>query len=101
AEGSAGDGRNKLTDGLVRVFDAQPSRRVLACQAADSWHNNMQTALEQWLERGIAPDAVVATHSTNGVVDRLRPLCPYPQVATYKGNGDTNDPTNFSCRDPN
>jgi feruloyl esterase len=62
---------------------------------------DMQTALEQWLERGIAPDAVVATHSTNGVVDRGRPLCPYPQVASYKGNGDTNDATNFSCRDPN
>src|SRR4029453_1582458 len=59
AEGSAGDGRNKLTDGLVRVFDAQPSRRVLACQAADSWHNNMQTALEHWLESGIEPDTGV------------------------------------------
>ena len=61
---------------------------------------DMQTALEQWLERGIAPDTVVATHSTNGVVDRSRHLCPYPQVATYKGNGDTNDAMNFTCQDP-
>jgi feruloyl esterase len=61
---------------------------------------DMQTALEQWLERGIAPDAIVATHSLNGVVDRSRPLCPYPQVAIYKGSGDTNDAANFSCRDP-
>jgi feruloyl esterase len=60
---------------------------------------DMQTALEQWLERGVAPDAIAATHSTNGVVDRSRPLCPYPEVATYKGNGDTNDAMNFVCRD--
>jgi len=60
---------------------------------------DMQTALERWLEQGMAPDAVVATHSISGVVDRSRPLCPYPQVATYKGSGDTNDAVNFSCRD--
>ena len=26
-----------------------------------------------------------------------RPLCPYPQVAKYKGSGDTNDAANFVC----
>jgi feruloyl esterase len=62
---------------------------------------DMQAALEQWVERGIAPEAVVATHSTNGVVDRSRPLCPYPKVAAYSGRGDSNDAANFSCSDPN
>jgi feruloyl esterase len=62
---------------------------------------DMQAALEQWVERGVAPQEIVATHSTNGVVDRLRPLCPYPNVAVYKGSGDTNDAANFVCRDPN
>jgi feruloyl esterase len=62
---------------------------------------DMQAALELWVERGIAPDEIVATHSTNGVIDRLRPLCPYPKVAVYKGTGDTNDAANFVCRDPN
>ena len=33
--------------------------------------------------------------------DRLRPLCPYPKVAVYKGQGNTNDAANFVCRDPN
>jgi feruloyl esterase len=61
---------------------------------------DMQAALEQWVERGIAPDQIVATHSINGVVDRLRPLGPYPKLTEYKGNGDTNDATNFVCRDP-
>lgn len=62
---------------------------------------DMQAALEDWVERGIAPEEIVATHSTNGVVDRLRPLCAYPKVAVYKGKGDTNDAVNFVCRDPN
>src|SRR2546430_14569944 len=59
---------------------------------------DMQAALEQWVERGIAPDTIVATHSINGVIDRSRPLCPYPAVAVYKGKGDTNDAANFACR---
>ena len=62
---------------------------------------DMQTAMEHWVERGIAPNEIVASHSTNGVADRLRPLCPYPKVAMYKGKGDMNDATNFVCRDPN
>lgn len=61
---------------------------------------DMQAALEQWVERGIAPDQILATHSINGVVDRSRPLCPYPKIAVYKGNGDKNDAANFVCRDP-
>ena len=58
---------------------------------------DMQAALEQWVERGIAPDTAIARHSTNGVVDRSRPLCPYPAVAVYSGKGDTNDAANFTC----
>ena len=61
---------------------------------------DMQAALEQWVERGIAPDQILATHSINGVVDRSRPLCPYPKIALYKGKGDMNDAANFVCRDP-
>ena len=60
---------------------------------------DMQAALEQWVERGIAPETVIATHSTNGTVDRSRPLCSYPKVAVYSGKGDTNDAANFACGD--
>ena len=31
-------------------------------------------------------------------VDRTRPLCPYPQVAAYKGSGSTDEAANFECR---
>ena len=58
-------------------------------------------ALVQWVENGVAPDSIMASHSTGGVVDRTRPLCPYPKVATYTGTGSINDGANFVCNDPN
>ncbi|HET9215397.1 MAG TPA: tannase/feruloyl esterase family alpha/beta hydrolase, partial [Terriglobia bacterium] len=53
---------------------------------------------DQWRDKGIAPDSIPASHATNGVVDRTRPLCPYPQVAQYKGTGDTNVASSFQCK---
>ena len=60
----------------------------------------MLTALENWVEKGTAPAAVIATHTTDGVVDRTRPLCPYPQVARYIGTGSIDDAANFRCEAP-
>ena len=56
------------------------------------------TALEEWVEKGIKPAHLIASHTTNGVVDRTRPLCPYPQVATYKGSGSIDDAASFVCK---
>jgi feruloyl esterase len=53
--------------------------------------------LEQWVEQGKKPAQIVASHSANGQVDKTRPLCPFPQVAKYKGSGSTNDAANFAC----
>jgi hypothetical protein len=53
--------------------------------------------LVQWVEHATAPESVVATHRTNGVVDRTRPLCRYPMVARWSGQGSTDDAANFSC----
>ena len=61
---------------------------------------DMQTALEQWVERSVAPDQIIATRSIGGVVDRSRPLCVYPKTAVYLGKGDINDASSFACRDP-
>jgi len=60
--------------------------------------------LVEWVENGNAPDFLVATHSTDGVVDNERPLCPYPERAVYTGPaGGANDPANwvagnFTCQ---
>jgi feruloyl esterase len=58
------------------------------------------TALEEWVEDGIAPEKIIAFHSTAGEIDRVRQLCPYPQVAVYRGKGSTNRAANFACRLP-
>jgi feruloyl esterase len=57
-------------------------------------------ALERWVEQGIAPAQITAYHVTDNRVDMSRPLCPYPQVAEYKGSGSTNDAANFTCKQP-
>jgi len=57
-------------------------------------------ALEQWVEKGKAPETIIASHLTNGKVDRTRPLCPYPQVAVYQGTGSIDDAANFRCAAP-
>ena len=54
-------------------------------------------AMEQWIENGQAPDKIIASHMTDGAVDRTRPLCPYGKVAKWKGSGSTDDAANFAC----
>jgi feruloyl esterase len=54
----------------------------------------------EWVEHGKTPDMIVAAHSTNGQVDRTRPLCPYPQIAKYKGSGSIDEAQNFACMKP-
>jgi feruloyl esterase len=56
--------------------------------------------LEQWVEKGKAPELIIASHATEGKVDRTRPLCPYPQVARYTGTGSSDDASNFVCKAP-
>jgi feruloyl esterase len=55
------------------------------------------SVLEQWVEHGTAPDKIIAAHRTREVEDMTRPLCPYPEIAKWKGSGSTNDATNFVC----
>ena len=61
---------------------------------------DMLSALDAWVDTGVAPTRVVASHSTGGVVDRTRPLCPYPQMARYKGAGSIDAAENFECAAP-
>ena len=50
------------------------------------------------MEQGKAPDMIPASHAKDGKVDRTRPLCPYPQVASYKGSGSIDEAANFVCK---
>jgi hypothetical protein len=53
------------------------------------------TPLEAWVEKGIAPEQIIATGS-----NMSRPLCVYPNVARYKGSGNPNDASSFQCVAP-
>jgi feruloyl esterase len=55
-------------------------------------------AMRRWVEQGQAPNDVPASRVEHGRVVRTRPLCPFPQVATYRGSGSTDDANNFVCK---
>ena len=59
---------------------------------------DMLAVMRRWVERNQAPRDVIASRVEHGNVVRTRPLCPYPQVATYRGRGSTDDASNFSCQ---
>lgn len=72
---------------------------------------DMLSALVAWVEKGQAPDRVIASARgagnaggvnadlpANWSATRTRPLCPYPQTARYNGSGDIESAASFSCR---
>jgi hypothetical protein len=71
----------------------------------DDPHHSILIALEQWVERGITPDKIIATkYNTDGVresgIVRTRPICPYPQIAVYSGLGSVDSAVSYSCAVP-
>jgi feruloyl esterase len=58
------------------------------------------TAVINWVEKGKAPDLLVASRVVDNKVVRTRPLCPYPQVARHTGAGGIDDAAAFRCVAP-
>jgi feruloyl esterase len=86
------------TDAAVRLFMAPGMAHCAGGPGPNQ--ADWLTALEQWVEKGVAPTRIIASRTTNGVVDRTRPLCVYPQVARYNGKGSTDEAANFLCVAP-
>ena len=61
---------------------------------------DVATPLLHWVESGAAPASIAASKISGGTTVRTRPLCPYPQVARYKGGGSIDDAANFTCVAP-
>ena len=63
------------------------------------------TAIEDWVEKSKAPDSLIAKlyNPKSPLIDpskkplRTMPLCKFPEMARYRGNGDVNDAVNWSC----
>ncbi len=72
---------------------------------------DMLTPLVNWVEKGTAPEAIVASARGAGnaggvnadvpatwAANRTRPLCPYPKVARYSGSGSLEVAASFTCQ---
>jgi len=57
-------------------------------------------AVVNWVERGAAPDQIMAAAVLKDGTVRRRPMFAYPVQARYRGRGDMNDPSNFVGRTP-
>ena len=58
------------------------------------------TALDDWVDHGVAPDGIIATHFVKNnppAFDRTMPLCKFPEQARFSGTGDVNNAANWSC----
>jgi feruloyl esterase len=70
--------------------------------ALDDAAHNITTALEQWVEKGTAPEQVIARGNTDTTGARKgdsfsQPICAYPKAAEYKGSGDGKDAASYIC----
>ena len=91
---------------FFRVPGMNHSSAGLATDQFDALH-----ALVRWVEYGGKPERIIATARGIGnlsakintelpsdwAADRTRPLCAYPLIARYKGQGDSEKAENFSC----
>jgi Tannase and feruloyl esterase len=64
----------------------------------DNYNFDSLAILEQWKQTGKAPETLIVSHFKDGMEVGKRLVCQYPQVAMYKGSGNTEDPTSYSCR---
>lgn len=74
---------------------------MLDLVAPSDAEHNIFVALENWVEKGAAPDRIIATKyngddPANGVA-MTRPLCPFPQQAKWNGKPVVSDARNWSC----
>jgi hypothetical protein len=81
-------------NGFVRFYEVPGFGHAVSSQFNATWDS--LTALEQWVEHGVAP-ANQVTVDTVGVPGRSRPLCDYPKWARYNGAGDINAAASFTC----
>jgi pimeloyl-ACP methyl ester carboxylesterase len=101
---NSGDASN-----FARFFRVPGMNHCSGGPTADQF--DMLTPLVNWVEKGQAPDSVLASARGAGNIGgvntdlpaawsatRTRPLCAYPKVAKYKGSGSIEDAASFSCQ---
>ena len=82
----------------IRLFMAPGVHHCAGGEGA--WKVDFLSVLEDWVERGNAPERISASRPLEGGGTRTRPLCPYPQVASYKDQGNSDEAGSFVCTAP-
>ena len=88
-------GANKVNDSY-RLFMVPGMAHCRGGDGTDRF--DVISAMEQWVEKRKAPESIIASRYADDKPDRTRLLCPYPQIAAYKGSGSTDDAANFVCK---
>ena len=88
-------GGRQRADEFARLFMVPGMHHCGGGPGANSF--DMLPALEAWVEKGIAPQQVIASRLTDGKVARTRPLCPHPSIAKYNGQGSIDEASSFTC----
>jgi hypothetical protein len=84
---------------FVRLFAVPGMNHCAGGPSTDQF--DAFTALVNWVEKGTAPEKIIATAGRNTPwPGRTRPLCPYPQQARYRGTGSIEEAASFTCRQP-
>jgi len=84
-------------DSFMKLFMAPGMEHCRGGAGPDNFDG--MAPLVNWVEKGQAPEAIIARKvSPEGKTLRSRPWCAYPQVATYKGAGSTDEAANFVCK---
>jgi hypothetical protein len=82
---------------FVRVFPVPGMNHCGGGPATDNY--DAFAALRVWVEEHQAPERILAKAGDSSPwPHRSRPLCPYPKVARYRGQGDIESEANFECR---
>ena len=84
-------------DSFARYYEIPGYGHALSSVFNAAWDS--LTTLEDWVEKGIAPPPQTVA-DTAGVPGRTRPLCDYPGYPKYRGAGDINVASSFSCTAP-
>ena len=88
-------------DGKVRPFQGDTRLFLVPgmghCGGGDRTLDNfdMVSALVNWVEKGQAPDQVIAKGVS--APGETRPLCPYPTHTQYNGSGDPKVAASYRC----
>ena len=82
----------------MRFFMVPGMGHGLGSAGAENFNVDTLGLIEAWKKTGKAPEQLVVSHYKNGVEVGKRLVCPYPEIAQYRGIGSGEDPANFECK---